>query len=86
MEDRVALIFWNCWDQLHTLKLQVFRVFVPCESDMTEHIVMIFPTLHEVRSDYALSWIFRKTIAGMLLCLRTAIVSAFSLTTLEENR
>jgi len=33
IEDRVALIFWNCWDPLHTLKLQVF--FAPCERDMT---------------------------------------------------
>jgi len=24
MEDRVPLIFWNCWDLLHTLKFQVF--------------------------------------------------------------
>jgi len=86
MEDRVALIFWNCWEQLHTLKLQVFRVFALCERDMTEHIVMIFPTLHEVCSDYVLTRVVRRTIAGMLLRLRTAIVSAFSLTTLEEHR
>jgi len=48
MEDRVPLIFWNCWDALHTLKFQVF--FTPCKRDMTEYILMIFPTLHEVRS------------------------------------
>jgi len=36
MKDCVAFIFWNCWDPLHTLKLQVF--FVPCEHDMTEQI------------------------------------------------
>jgi len=51
MKDRAVLIFWTCWDPLHTAKLQVF--FAPCERDMTEHILMIFLTLHEVRSDYA---------------------------------
>ena len=49
MEDRVTLIFWNCWDPLHTLKLEVF--FAECERDMTKHILMIFPALQEVRSD-----------------------------------
>ena len=45
MEDRVTFIFWNCWDPLHTLKLQVF--FAPCQRNITKHILMIFPTLHE---------------------------------------
>jgi len=26
MEDRVLLIFWNCWDPLHTLKFQIFSL------------------------------------------------------------
>jgi hypothetical protein len=53
---------------------------------MNEHILMIFPTLIEVRSDYALTQVCGRTLAVMLLCLRTAIVSAFSLTTLEEYK
>ena len=51
MEDRVLLVFGNSWDPLHTLKFQVF--FTPCERDMTQHILMIFPTLHDMRSNYA---------------------------------
>ena len=79
MEDRVSLIFWNCWDPLHTLKLQVF--FIPCERDMTKDILMIFTALHKVRSDYAsaLSRVCGRRTAVMLLRLHTAIVSAFSL-------
>jgi len=84
MDDRVTLIFWNCWDPLHTLTLQVF--FAPCERDMTEHMLMIFLTLHAVCSDYALTRVYGRTITGMLLRLRTAIVSAFSLTTVKEHR
>jgi len=84
MEDRVVLIFWNCWDPLHTLNLQVF--FAPCERDITEHILMIFLTLHEVRSDYVLIQVCGRTITVMLLRLQTAIVSSFSPTTLEEHR
>jgi len=53
--------------------------------NMTEHILMILLTLHEVRSDYALTWVCGRTITGMLLRLRTAMVLAFSLTTLEEH-
>jgi len=67
MEDRVPLIFWTCWDPLHTLKVQVF--FAPCERDMTKHILMIFSTLHEVRSDYALTWVCGRTIICKLLRL-----------------
>jgi len=82
MEDRVPLIFWT----LHTLKFQVF--FTPCERDMTEHIFksMIFPTLHEVRSNYALTQVCGRTITCMVLHFRTAVVLAFSLTTHEEHR
>jgi len=58
------------------MKLQVF--FAPYECDMTEHILMIFPILHELRSDYALTLVCGRTITGMLLRLRTAMVSAFS--------
>ena len=47
---------------------------------------MIFPTLHEVRSDYALTRVCGRTIAVMLLRLRIAVVSVFFLTTLEEHR
>jgi len=47
---------------------------------------MIFPTLHEVRSDYALTRVCGRTITVMMLRLRTAVVSAFSLTILEEHR
>jgi len=84
MENRVPLIFWNCWDPLHTLKSQVF--FTPCERDTTKHILMIFPTLHEVRSDYALTRVCGRTITCLLLRLRIAVVLAFSLTTHEEHR
>jgi len=72
MKNCVTLIFWNCWNPLQTLKLQVF--FSPCECDMNEHILMIFPTLLEVRSDYALTQVCGRTLAVMLLCLRTASV------------
>jgi len=82
MEERVLLIF--CWDPLHTLKFQVF--FTPCEGDMTKHILMIFPTLHEVRSDYALTWVCGRMISCMLLRLQTTVVLAFSLTTHKEHR
>jgi len=34
IKDRVPLLLWNCWDQLHTLKLQVF--LATCERDMTD--------------------------------------------------
>ena len=78
MEDRVKR-----WDPLYALMLQVF--LAPCESDMTKHILMIFATLHEVRSDYALIWVCGRTIAVMLLRLRTGIVLVFPLTTLEEH-
>jgi len=54
-------------------------------SPWPSNILMIFPTLHEVRSDYALTRVCGRTIAVMLLRLRTVIVSAFSLTTLEER-
>jgi len=80
IEIRVLLIFWNCWNLLHTMKLQVF--FDPCLRDMTEHILIIFLSLHEVQSDYALTWVCGRTITVMLLHLRTAVVLAFSLTTL----
>jgi len=84
MEDRVPLIFGNCWDPLHTLKFQVF--LTPCERDMTEHVLMIFPALHEVHSDYAWTRVRERTITCMLLRLRTAMLLAFSLTTHEEHR
>jgi len=61
IEDRVSLMLWNSWDPLHTLKLQAF--FAPWERDMTEHILMIFPTLHEVRSEYVLTRVLGRTIA-----------------------
>jgi len=48
MENSVPIIFWNCWDPLQTLKFQIF--FTPCKRDMSNHILMMFPTLHEVRS------------------------------------
>jgi len=70
MENHVSLIFWNYWNPLHTLKLQVF--FALCERDVTKHILMIFPTLHEVLNDYALTGVCRKTITSMLLRLQTA--------------
>jgi len=53
---------------------------------MTKQILIIFPTLHEVRSDYALIRVCGRTITVMLLHLQTALVSAFSLTTLKEHR
>ena len=62
---------------------------------MTKHVLMIFPTLHEARDYYALTRICGGNICVMLLRLRTAMVSAFylttivlvfSLTTLEEHR
>jgi len=37
----------------------------------------IFPTLYEVRSNYALTWVCRRTITCLLLRLRTAVVLAF---------
>jgi len=77
IEDHVALIFWNCWDPLHTLKFQVF--FAPCERNMNEHILMIFSTLHEVCRDYALTRVCGRTITVMLLRLQTAVVSTFNL-------
>ena len=46
----------------------------------------IFPTLYEVRSNYALTRVCRRTITCLLLRLRTAVVLAFSLTTHEEHR
>jgi len=67
IEDCVTLIFWNCWDPLHTLKLQV--LFAPWERDMTEHISMIFPTLHGVCSDYALTRVCGRTITSMMMRL-----------------
>jgi len=75
IENRVPLIFWNCWDPLDTLKFQVF--FTPCERDMTKH----FPTLHVVRSNYALTRVCGRRINCLLLRLRIAVVLAFSLTT-----
>ena len=69
---------------LQALKLQVF--FSPCERDMTEHILMIFPTLIEVRSDYVLTRVCGWTITCMLLHLRIALVLAFSLLNQEEYR
>jgi len=69
MEDRVPLMFWNCWDPLHTLKFQVF--FTPCQRDTTKHILMIFLTLHDVRSDYALTRVCGRTIT----CITLAIVA-----------
>ena len=48
--------------------------FATCERDMTEHILMIFPALHEVRSDFALTWVSGRTTAFILLRLRTTIV------------
>jgi len=59
IEACVALILWNCRDPLHILKLQVF--FATCKRDMTEHILMFFPTLHEVRSEFSLTRVSRKT-------------------------
>jgi len=53
---------------------------------MTEHILMIFPTLHEVRSDYALTLVCGRTITCMLLRIQTAIGLAFSLTIHKEHR
>ena len=84
MENRAPLIFWHCCDPLHTLKFQVF--FTPCERDMSKHILMIFPTLHEVRSNYALPRVCGRMITCLLLRPRIAVVLAFSLTTHEEHR
>ena len=64
MKNRVPLICWHCWDPLHTFKFQVF--FTPSERDMPKHILMIFPTLHEVRSNYVLTWVCGRTITCLL--------------------
>ena len=69
MENCVPLIFWHCWDPLHTLKFQIF--FTPCERDMSKHILMIFPTLHEVRSNYALTRVCGRPITCLRLRLFT---------------
>jgi len=53
---------------------------------MTGHILMIFLTLHEVRSNYALTRIRGRTITYLLLRLKTAVVLAFSLTIHKEHR
>ena len=76
MENRVPLIFWN-WS---------FKYSSLCERDMSKHILMIFPTLHEVRSNYALTRVCGRTITCLLLRLRIAVVLAFSLTTHREHR
>ena len=73
MENHVQLIFWHCLDPLHTLKFQVF--FTLCERDMSKHILMIFPTLHEVRSNYALTRVCGRTITYLLLRPRIAVAS-----------
>jgi len=83
MKNRVLIIFWHCWDPLYTLKFQVF--FTPCEQDMSKHILMIFPTLHAVRRDYALTRVCGRTIT-CLLCLQITVVLAFSLTNHNEHR
>ena len=59
IEDCVAFILWNSWDPLHTPKTQLF--FAMCEHNMTEHILIIFPTLHEVRSELALARVSGRT-------------------------
>jgi len=53
---------------------------------MSKHILMIFPTLHEVRSNYALPRVCGRMITCLLLRPRIAVVLAFSLTTHEEHR
>ena len=67
IEDRVTLILWNRWDPLHALKLQVFCA--KCKRDMTENVLMIFLTLHEVRSDPALTRVCGRMTAVILLHL-----------------
>jgi len=67
MENRVPLIFWNCWDPLHSLKFQV--IFTPCKRDMSKHISMVFPTLHEVRSNYVQTQVCGRTITCLLVRL-----------------
>jgi len=65
---------------------EVSNIFTPCERDMSKHRLMIFPTLHEVRSNYALTRVCGRTISCLMLRLGIAVVLAFSLTTHEEYR
>ena len=53
IKDCVDRILWKCRDPLYNLELQVF--LVAAKRDMTKHIMVRFPLLHDVRNDLPLT-------------------------------